>query len=64
MDNPNYTTAKRSRGRPKTRWEDDLNAFAQFIGYQSWIAYAESQDEADWKMQTNDFINYILSPEN
>eukprot|EP00973_Karenia_brevis_P036854 5078036-Karenia_brevis.AAC.1 len=35
-----YTISKRSRGRPRRKWEDDLNSFAMAYGYENWMDFA------------------------
>ena len=51
---------KRSKGRPKMRWDDDLNAYAKYNGYETLVNYAENQNQNTWKNKFDEFANFSL----
>ena len=53
---------KRKRGRPRIRWEDDLNSFAHFHGFNDW-KYFGHHFCGVWHNFIADFVNYVLNDE-
>ena len=50
---------KRNRGRPRVRWEDDLNNFAKYHGYGDWLAMGDVCIN-NWLSMTQQFVNFTL----
>ena len=50
----------RKPGRPRMRWEDQLNHFAMSYGMSSWLNFATS-DPHLWNSQCHHFVNFVLS---
>ena len=48
MTNYFEMNGRRKRGRPRTRWEDDLNWFAISYGWNSWLDFAIC-DKGTWE---------------
>ena len=53
---------KRKRGRPRLKWEDDLNAFARYNGYMTWLDFGQTF-KYEWEYMAKDFINFTLHHE-
>ena len=53
---------KRKRGRPRLKWEDDLNAFARYHGYMTWLDFGEIF-KYNWEYMAKNFINFTLHHE-
>ena len=54
-------SGKRRRGRPKTRWTDQLNNFFQRelqATNEFWMGLAS--EEASWASLENDYVNFVL----
>ena len=52
--------SKRSRGRPRQRWEDHLNMFSMYYGFANWHAFM-NYHEHDWHTLKNDSASYVLN---
>ena len=52
----------RKRGRPRLKWEDDLNAFARYYGYMTWLDFGQTF-KYEWEYMAKDFINFTLHHE-
>ena len=52
--------ARRRRGRPATRWEDDLEAFAQHHGFK-WETCARDRDA--WESWESKFVDWRVRAE-
>ena len=51
--------ARRSRGRPRLRWDDLLDKFSMATFGRPWLEAAGEQSE--WLQKENDFVNFIQS---
>jgi hypothetical protein len=50
----------RRRGRPRRRWEDDLNEFSLFLGRNTWWEVASGCHDAEqWEALLSDFVRYV-----
>ena len=54
------TAARASVGRPRLRWEDELDAFANAKGWTSWQIVARNWSTAEWNKCRHDFVHFIL----
>ena len=48
----------RQRGRPRTRWEDDINGFSRSLGFTDW-QHCLSRRAGSWHSMCDDFVNYV-----
>ena len=57
---PGGAAMRRARGRPRARWEDNMNAYALSIGRSSWQQlFAEGQ--GIWQKHREKYVEFILA---
>ena len=50
-----WSPVKRKVGRPRTRWEDPLNAYSKTKGYRDWLHFAQSAPE-HWNSCEDEYL--------
>eukprot|EP00973_Karenia_brevis_P095293 12426689-Karenia_brevis.AAC.1 len=56
----NEAMGKRRRGRPRQRWEDQLNSFSKCYGYEFWMDFAMDYAN-EWDKFLQEFQDYFLN---
>ena len=50
---------QRKRSRPRIRWQDHLNAFAKYYGFNFWLDFA-SDKSLEWPSLGSTFVDFVL----
>ena len=51
---------RRSKGRPRLRWEDDINSFCRHQGFSDWNHVAQHHRN-QWHDFTRNYVDYCLN---